>query len=216
MLGLIGGLEWFVKGGWAMYPLALMSIWSIYIILARLVYFNTTLKRTERDLDGVARGMAIIPDRLEGELAPLLARGIRAGHVDVSRAEAAVERELQEAARGVSQLDTISQISPMFGLIGTVSGMITVFFQIAKVQGAVDVSLLANGISEALIATFSGLAVAIPAFIGYRAFRARLQALEHNLYTLVDDAQVIAANNAGASPQAQADRGELELAGSQR
>jgi biopolymer transport protein ExbB len=213
MLVLIGGLEWFTKGGWAMYPLGLLSIWSFYIILARLVYFNTTLKRTERDLDGVARGMAVLPERLEGELAPLLARGIKAGHIDVDRAEAAVERELQEAARGVSTLDTISQISPMFGLIGTVSGMIHVFFQVASVQGAVDVSLLSNGISEALIATFSGLAVAIPAFIGYRAFRGRLQNLEHNLYTLVDDARQIAANQGGGTAVLER---ELELAGTGR
>lgn len=214
MLALVGGFEWFSKGGWAMWPLAALSIWSIYIILARLVYFNTVLKRTERDLDGVARGMAVLPERLEGELAPLLARGIRAGQVDVRRAEAAVERELQEAARGVSQLDTVSQIAPMFGLIGTVSGMIHVFFQIAQVQGAVDVNLLSTGISEALVATFTGLAVAIPAFIGYRAFRAKLQRLENDLYTLVDDAQQIAATHSGQ--QGNTERELVELAGSQR
>jgi biopolymer transport protein ExbB len=213
MLALVGGFEWFSKGGWAMYPLAALSIWSIYIILARAVYFSTVLKRIERDLDGVARGLAVLPERLEGELAPLLARGIRAGQIDVRRAEAAAERELQEAARGVSQLDTISQISPMFGLIGTVSGMIHVFFQIAQVQGAVDVQLLSTGISEALVATFTGLAVAIPAFIGFRAFRARLQRLEQDLFTLVDDSQQIAASHGGG---VSGEREHVELLGSQR
>jgi biopolymer transport protein ExbB len=200
MLLLVGGFTWFTKGGWAMYPLALLSVWSLYVILSRLFYFSTTLRTIERDLEGVTRGMAVLPERLTGELAPLLARGIQQGRVDQQRAETTVERELQEAARGVSSLDTIAQIGPMFGLIGTVSGMISVFFRVAEVRGAVDVQLLSNGISEALVATWSGLAVAIPAFIAYRAFRGRLLGLEGKLYTVVDDARQIASGKPAAPP----------------
>jgi biopolymer transport protein ExbB len=216
MLCIAGGFEWFTRGGWAMYPLALLSIWSLYVILSRIVFFNTAWKTIERDLESVARGMAVLPERLSGELAPLLARSLKAGSVDMHRAETAVERELQEASRGVSSLDTIAQMGPMFGLIGTVSGMITVFFQVAQVKGAVDVALLSNGISEALVATWTGLAVAIPAFIAYRAFRGRLLVLENKLYTLVDDVRQIAAEGRGAEPRAVTELHAEELARSVR
>jgi biopolymer transport protein ExbB len=215
MLAIAGGFEWFTRGGWAMYPLALLSIWSLYVILSRAVFLATTWRAIERDLDSVARGIAVLPERLSGELAPLLARSLKAGSVDMHRAETAVERELQEASRGISSLDTIAQIAPMFGLIGTVSGMIQVFYQVAAVKGAVDVSLLSNGISEALVATWSGLAVAIPAFIAYRAFRGRLLSLENKLYTLVDDVRQIAAEGRGLD-RVPAERQAEELAGSVR
>jgi biopolymer transport protein ExbB len=161
-----------------MWPLLALSIWSLYVILSRFAYFATTHKRVERDLESVARGMGVLPERLEGELAPVLARAVRSGQLDLDRVEIAVERELQLASKGVGSLDTISQAAPMFGLIGTVSGMIHVFFNVAQASGGIDVSLLSRGISEALIATWSGLAVALFAFIGYRGWRARLLGLE--------------------------------------
>src|SRR5262245_37000148 len=103
-----------------MYPLLLLSVWSVYVILSRLAYFMTTQRKVERDLDSVSRGMAVLPERLEGELAPLLARSLKQGQFDRDRAELAIEREMFRAAQGVSSLDTISQIAPMFGLLGTV------------------------------------------------------------------------------------------------
>ena len=184
---LIGGFEWFQRGGWAMYPLLLLSVWSLYVILSRAAYFMTTHKRLERDLDAVSRGMASLPERMEGELAPLLARAVKSGQLDVTRAEVAAEHELRAASQGVSSLDTIAQIAPMFGLIGTVSGMIHIFFKVSGAQGGIDVALLSKGISEALVATWCGLAVAIPAFVAYRAFRGRLLNIENDLYTIVDD-----------------------------
>ena len=196
MLLLIGGIEWFRDGGWAMYPLLLLSVWSFYVILSRVAYFATTQKRIDRDLDSVSRGMAVLPERLEGELAPQLARAVKQHHLDRDRAELAIEREMFRAAQGVSSLDTISQIAPMFGLLGTVSGMIDVFFRVAEVQGGINVAVLSNGISEALIATWSGLAVAIPAFIAFRAFRGRLLAQENRYYTLVDDLRHVVSTQA--------------------
>ena len=81
----LGGLEWFVKGGWAMYPLLLLSVWSLFVILNRAVYFSTTLRALNRDLDSVARGISLLPactmsaEIEQGRLVavPLLAPGLR-------------------------------------------------------------------------------------------------------------------------------------------
>jgi len=195
----LGGLVWFQRGGWAMYPLLALSVWSLYVILSRIAYFTTTQRKLERDLEAVSRGTSALPERLEGELAPLLARAVRSGQLDTARAEVAVEAEMRSAGQGVSSLDTIAQVAPMFGLIGTVSGMIHIFFKVSQAQNGINVSLLSNGISEALVATWCGLAVAIPAFIAYRVFRGRLLGIENDLYTLVDDMRQIVAQR-GAQP----------------
>ena len=72
--------------------------------------------------------------------------------------------------------------------------------------------LLSNGISEALVATWTGLAVAIPAFIAYRAFRGRLLSLENRFYAAVDDAKQIAAQriSGSAEPRSAQSRGDSD------
>lgn len=95
---------------------------------------------------------------------------------------AAMERALEEAAeerttrllRSVEWLNLIGNIGPMLGLLGTVWGMITVFFEIVAAGGMPDVSLLAKGIGTALVTTLIGLSVAIPALAVYAIMRNRI------------------------------------------
>jgi len=195
---LLAGVDWFTKGGWAMFPLALMSIYTLYVILNRGVFFATKLRRTDGELDSVLRGTSLLPDRLEGVLAPLLARGIKDGEFDTGRANLAVEHELLEATRYLNSLDTVAIVAPMFGLLGTVTGMISTFQTVADLQGAVNPSVLAGGIWEALLTTAFGLLVAIPAIAGFRYFRSRLIRWENHLRTVVDDAGLLALEGAKA------------------
>jgi biopolymer transport protein ExbB len=190
---LVGGFEWFSKGGWAMYPLLALSVWSLFVILNRAVYFATQQRALNRDLDSVARGISLLPERLNGELAPLLARGMKDGRLNTGRADLAIEHELLDAARLVPSLDTVAQVAPMFGLLGTVTGMVQVFQSIAAQQGAVNPSTLAAGIWQALLTTVFGLIIGIPAYMTYRYFRTRLTEWEAHLRTVVDDvSQIIA------------------------
>ena len=78
-----------------------------------------------------------------------------------------------ELGRYLNTLGTIAAISPLLGLLGTVIGMIKVFAAITT-QGVGDASILAGGISEALITTAAGLSVAIPTLMFYRYFRSRV------------------------------------------
>jgi biopolymer transport protein ExbB len=83
---------------------------------------------------------------------------------------------VHELERYLGTLGTIAAISPLLGLLGTVIGMIKVFTVITA-NGVGDPSALAGGISEALITTAAGLIVAIPALIGYRYLRGRIDGL---------------------------------------
>jgi biopolymer transport protein ExbB len=76
----------------------------------------------------------------------------------------------------LNTLGTVAAVSPLLGLLGTVIGMIKVFAGITT-QGVGDASILAGGISEALITTAAGLSVAIPTLMFYRYFRNRVDGL---------------------------------------
>lgn len=91
--------------------------------------------------------------------------------------------------KNLSVLGTIANISPLLGLLGTVTGMIRAFFSISA-GGVGNPDLLASGIAEALITTATGLAIAIPAVIVYnylvRISQSLVLDLEINSLELID------------------------------
>ena len=98
--------------------------------------------------------------------ASLEARGRTRGAVK-ERMEEAGRREAAELERHTEILGTVAAVAPLLGLLGTVWGMILTF-DVIQQQGVGVVSSLAGGISQALITTFAGLTVGIPALIGHR------------------------------------------------
>ncbi len=92
------------------------------------------------------------------------------------RIEEVGRREAAEMERNVPVLGTIASISPLLGLLGTVGGMILTF-QVISEEGSANVGSLAEGISQALITTFAGLSVGIPAVVANRFVLSRVDAL---------------------------------------
>ena len=90
--------------------------------------------------------------------------------------EVAATEVMARRVRRVEILNVIGQVSPMLGLFGTVYGMILAFQSIVSTGGNADPVLLAGGIGTALVTTFWGLVVAIPALSGYAVLRGRLDA----------------------------------------
>ncbi|MCL4157087.1 UNVERIFIED_CONTAM: hypothetical protein GTU68_055810 [Idotea baltica] len=89
-------------------------------------------------------------------------------------AEDAGRRELTRLASGLRPLVVVATIAPLLGLLGTVWGMIEAFANIASKDGLGRPELLAGGISQALVTTAAGLAVAIPTQAFYYYFRGRI------------------------------------------
>jgi biopolymer transport protein ExbB len=118
---------------------------------------------------------------------------IKVGLKNHGRPREAVKEVIEEAGRReVALLDkytgivgTIANITPLLGLLGTVSGMIKAFDEIS-VGGMGDPAVLAGGISEALITTASGLTIAIPAFVAYKFLLSRADSfvLEMEAYSV--------------------------------
>jgi biopolymer transport protein ExbB len=113
-----------------------------------------------------------------------LGRVLAAGIMNQSHGREIMKESVEEAGRQVvhelekylNTLGTIASITPLLGLLGTVIGMIKVFAAIMEF-GVGDPSVLAGGISQALITTAAGLTVAIPTLMFYRYFRGRVDEL---------------------------------------
>ena len=113
-----------------------------------------------------------------------LGRVLSAGLQDVSLGYTAVEKSMEDTAREqsarllrkIEYLQVIGTIAPMLGLLGTVWGMITAFMEF-ETQANPQVSQLAPGIYRALVTTFLGLSVAVPALASFALFRNRIDEL---------------------------------------
>lgn len=88
--------------------------------------------------------------------------------------------EIHKMERFLNTLGTIAAITPLLGLLGTVLGMIRVFTAIV-VEGSGNATVLAGGISEALITTAAGLTVGIPALFFHRFFTRRIEEISINM-----------------------------------
>lgn len=94
--------------------------------------------------------------------------------------EDAGKLEMPFLEKRLTILSTISVISPLLGLLGTVLGMIRVFEKI-KLSGAADITQLSGGISEALLTTALGMFVAIPCIVAYNYFSRKIDILSNEM-----------------------------------
>jgi biopolymer transport protein ExbB len=175
-------------GGWAMWPLILCSVVALAIIgerfwsLQRKYVCPSTLVPqvqqwlAQNQLDA-ARIDAI---RTSSPLGRVIAAGVinrRHNREIIKEAiEDAGRHATPELERYLRTLGTIASIAPFLGLLGTVLGMIEMFSGIGS-RGIGDPSIVAGGISQALIATATGLTVAIPSVMFYRFFRGKVNEL---------------------------------------
>lgn len=178
--------NFFLKGGPLMWPILLCSVISITIILERLYHFYRTRTRIPNIFsrvkgllrDGRLDEALKLCETTYSPIAHILAIGI---HIHkrsldekekiIARAGSRVVRQLDKNLRGLA---IIGNITPLLGLLGTVTGMIKAFMKIQELGGRVDASVLAGGIWEALITTAAGLSVAIPTLVAYHYFEGRV------------------------------------------
>jgi biopolymer transport protein ExbB len=181
-------LEIVQAGGLLMLPIIASSIVAVAIVLERLwtLQQNRVLpKDITTQAWGWVKNNELDAKRLQmlhqsSPLGQILAAGLthRYGTRDVVREsiEDSGRHVVHELERYLNPLGTIAAISPLLGLLGTVSGMIRSFTAITA-QGVGNPTVLAGGISEALITTAAGLTVAIPSLIAYRYLRGRVDGL---------------------------------------
>jgi len=173
-------------GGPFMWPIILCSIAAVGILLERLwtlqrkrVLPDELLKKVSQLAESNQVNAKVI-EALEKNsplgrvLAAALANRDRGRDIMMERVQDTGRHVVHELERFLNSLGTIASISPLLGLLGTVTGIIRAFNAV-MLGGMGDPRMLAGGISEALITTAGGLAVAIPSFIAYRYLRGKVE-----------------------------------------
>ncbi len=181
-------LEIVLAGGVFMWPIILCWIIAISIVVERL--WTLQQKRvmppdlTRRIWALVEAGQ--VSDKVitalesNSPLGKLLATGLanrnRPRQVLMERIEDTGRHVAHELDRFLNTLGTIAGVTPLLGLLGTVTGIIRAFSAIHE-GGLGDPRLLSGGISEALICTAAGLFVAIPSYVAYRYLRGKVEGI---------------------------------------
>ncbi|MEM7816850.1 MAG: MotA/TolQ/ExbB proton channel family protein [Candidatus Aenigmatarchaeota archaeon] len=182
----LGGIfKWIVKGGPLVVPIVICSIFALAIIIERLLFYHhIRFDRSEllsKIFDLVKKNR--ITEAIEVcEKKPLyLTNILKAGLLKYDQSKEVIREAMEDASlyeipkleKNLNFLNTISHISPLLGLLGTVVGLVICFYTIEQKAinvGVVNPSDLARGIYQALITTVLGLCVAIPGYIAYHYF----------------------------------------------
>jgi len=183
-------IRFLLRGGWAMWPISFCSIVSLSIILERLfklrkVKFDPAFSLLQMKNSSAMReniGKPIQHPQKNKNLSDKLFQLVMENHLSPRREkevlyENFISAQMRDLGKNVRVLGIIGQITPLLGLLGTVSGMIKVFLSIEKAGGYVNPGTLAGGIWEALLTTAAGLTVAIPSLTIYYHLEGRLEDL---------------------------------------
>jgi biopolymer transport protein ExbB len=169
-------MEQIRAGGPIIWPIFLIALAALAIVIVKIIYLNRMSGNTDRIMgevnELVARGDWKACEQIvaghQGKKWPVV-RVIRAGLEARDESRETLESVLQEAIlhelpqvqKGIAMLAVLGAVAPLLGLLGTVTGMIDTF-RVITLFGTSDPKLMSGGISEALVTTELGLAVAIP------------------------------------------------------
>jgi biopolymer transport protein ExbB len=178
-----------LKGGWIAYLIMVLSVVAVALTIEHCLSIR---RCTVVPLESVERVKSLIQEkkyeevvRYTAEEPSMLGYVLHAAFLEAPNGYAAMERALEEAIeersaklyRKIEYLNIIGAVSPMIGLIGTVVGMILLFSAIHAADAFPRAQVVADNVAVALIATFWGLAVAIPSLSVYSVFRNRIEVM---------------------------------------
>ena len=168
-----------LNGGWLMIPLALLSILAIYIFAERYMVIRKASKDApyfmdrirEFLLDGKRDAAIKVCKQTRAPYAAMIEKGIMRIGRPAADIQSAIENvgnlQIAQMEKGFTMLATISSGAPMIGFLGTVTGMIRAFYDMANAGNNADITLLSSGIYQALTTTVAGLIVGIIAMFAY-------------------------------------------------
>lgn len=174
-----------LKGGWILLPILLLSLLSIYIIINKWITLNRVGKK---DTIWLSRVMELV---VEGKIDKALkfcverpyasAQVIAAGLKDIQLSESEIEESMQLEARiqitkmesQMNYLGITASIAPMLGFLGTILGIIKIFYEIAT-KNSFTIDTMSSGLYQKMICSAAGLFVGIVAYTGYYILNGRI------------------------------------------
>ena len=166
------------KGGWIMYPLYFLLVAAIYVFVERLLAINKA-SRIEPNFMNIIRDNIVtgnvqaarnLAKNTNSPVALMIDKGIQRIGKPLDAIEKSMENvgrlEMYNMEKNLSILSLISGIAPMFGFLGTIIGMVQLFYGIAS-TGEYTLNTIAGGIYTKMITSATGLIIGLIAYVGY-------------------------------------------------
>lgn len=172
-------LDMAMKGGWIMIVLALLSLVCFYIFFERVYVIRKAKKEDPRFMErikdyilsGEIKSAINYCQMTDTPASRMIEKGISRMGRPIHDVQAAIENvgnlEVSNLEKGLPIMATIAGGAPMIGFLGTVTGMVRAFWEMANAGNNIDITLLSGGIYEAMITTVGGLIVGIIAMFAY-------------------------------------------------
>ena len=185
-------LDLMMKGGWVMVPLGILSVITVYLMIDKFIVISRASKVDpgfmanikHMLLDGKTDAALSLCRSSNTPIARLLEKGIKRLGKPIKEIESAVENtgklEIYKLEKNLSYLGIIAGIAPMFGFVGTISGVIRIFYNISLADN-ISISLIAGGLYEKMITSATGLIVGIIAHIGFHYLNAMIDRVSFQL-----------------------------------
>ena len=165
-------LDLILKGGWVMVPIGILSVIAVFLMVERYITISRASKVDSGFManikamlmDGKADAALSLCRSTNTPIARLLEKGIKRLGKPIKEIESAVENtgklEIYKLEKNLSYLGIIAGIAPMFGFVGTISGVIKIFYNISLADN-ISIGLIAGGLYEKMITSAAGLIVGI-------------------------------------------------------
>jgi len=185
-------LEIMIKGGFVMALLAISLIIAIYFIVERWIYLGKRAKLDDNLINIIKDNLkenrpdAALSycDRTPTAQAQVLATGLRFLGSNMREIESAMETkgsvELSAMEGNLNYLSLIARIAPMLGFVGTIWGVINIFYSISTTND-ISIGAISDGLYVKMVASFAGLLVGIIAFLGYQLYIRRIDRFAERL-----------------------------------
>ena len=185
-------LEIMVKGGFVMALLALSLVVAIYFIVERWIYLGKRAKLDDNLINIIKDNLkdnrpdAALSycDRTPTAQAQVLATGLRFLGSNMREIESAMETkgsvELSAMEGNLHYLSLIARVAPMLGFVGTIWGVINIFYSISTTND-ISIGAISDGLYVKMVASFAGLLVGIIAFLGYQLYIRRIDRFAERL-----------------------------------
>lgn len=196
--------NFFYVGGWFMLPIIICSFIAFIAVILKILELrraNVISAELERTLETLtSSSLPEATERIrndESTLGEICRQAVLVDHDSREDAERSTESLAREKIfrleRGIPALEMVFTVAPLLGLIGTVSGLVTIFGTFGtKATGPQQAQFIAKGISEALNCTIAGLAVAVPSYMFQSFFARKLETLALRMGTLTTNLMNVA------------------------
>ena len=181
----ISVLEFILKGGFFLIPISILLFYTFYLIIERYLYIHKASKidplmmRDVRDnLNSGKLDRALsIAERNNNSSGNVIKEGILLIGRPIAEIESNMDRaadiEIGEMEKHLGQLGLVAGIAPTFGFIGTISGVIKIFYSISVTEN-ISIGNISGGLYEKMISSGAGLLVGIIAYSGYHLLNGKV------------------------------------------